>query len=92
MKKITIVLLAVFFIGIANVNAQTEVKTTEETTEVKKACPHASKAECTPEEKAACSKDKSKCTKAKGEWSLEVADYAPRDSGRIRGWNIDLSL
>lgn len=31
-------------------------------------------------------------TKAKGEWSLEVADYAPRDSGRIRGWNIDLSL
>ncbi len=31
-------------------------------------------------------------TKAKGEWVLEVADYAPRDSGRIRGWNIDLSL
>lgn len=31
-------------------------------------------------------------TKAKGEWALEVADYAPRDSGRIRSWNIDLSL
>lgn len=31
-------------------------------------------------------------TKAKGEWVLEVADYAPRDSGRIKGWNIDLSL
>ncbi|MFK7982372.1 MAG: proprotein convertase P-domain-containing protein [Saprospiraceae bacterium] len=31
-------------------------------------------------------------TKAKGEWVLEVADYAPRDSGRIKSWNVDLSL
>lgn len=31
-------------------------------------------------------------TKAKGEWVLEVEDHAPRDSGRIKGWNIDLSL
>lgn len=31
-------------------------------------------------------------TKAKGEWALEVADYAPRDSGRIRSWNVDLKV
>lgn len=31
-------------------------------------------------------------TKAKGDWTLEVADYAPRDSGRIRSWNVDLSV
>ena len=29
-------------------------------------------------------------TKAKGTWTLEVADHAPRDSGRIKGWHIDL--
>ena len=39
MKKITIALLAVFFIGIANVNAQNEVETTTEITEVKVDCP-----------------------------------------------------
>ncbi|MAW20796.1 MAG: hypothetical protein CMD16_00185 [Flavobacteriales bacterium] len=37
MKKIIIVLLAVFFIGITNVNAQDEVKPTQENTEVKEA-------------------------------------------------------
>jgi len=47
MKKITIALLAVFFIGIANINAQTETKTTEDKTEVKKACPHANKTDKT---------------------------------------------
>ena len=31
-------------------------------------------------------------TKSKGEWTLEVADYAPRDSGRIRSWNVDLKI
>jgi len=31
-------------------------------------------------------------TKAKGEWVLEVSDHAPRDSGRIKSWNVDLSL
>lgn len=31
-------------------------------------------------------------TKAKGDWTLEVADYAPRDSGRIRSWNVDLRV
>jgi hypothetical protein len=48
MKKITIALLAVFFIGMANVNAQTEVETTtEEVTieEVKKECPFTKNAE-----------------------------------------------
>lgn len=28
--------------------------------------------------------------KAKGTWTLEVSDHAPRDSGRIKGWHIDL--
>ena len=48
MKKITIALLAVFFIGMANVNAQTEVETTtEEVTieEVIKECPFTKNAE-----------------------------------------------
>jgi len=31
-------------------------------------------------------------TKSKGEWALEVADYAPRDAGRIRSWNVDLKV
>ena len=31
-------------------------------------------------------------TKAKGDWTLEVADYAPRDSGRIKSWNVDLRV
>ena len=39
MKKITIALLAVFFLGMANINAQTEVETTTEITEVKVDCP-----------------------------------------------------
>jgi len=29
-------------------------------------------------------------TKAKGTWKLEVADHAPRDSGSIKSWHIDL--
>ena len=29
-------------------------------------------------------------TKAKGTWTLEVADHAPRDSGKIKSWNLDL--
>lgn len=31
-------------------------------------------------------------TKAKGDWTLEVSDYAPRDSGRIKSWNVDLKV
>jgi len=29
-------------------------------------------------------------TKAQGVWALEVKDYATRDSGQIKSWNIDL--
>ncbi len=29
-------------------------------------------------------------TNAKGVWALEVKDYAPRDAGQIKSWNIDL--
>lgn len=29
-------------------------------------------------------------TKANGIWTLEVADHAPRDAGRIKSWHIDL--
>ncbi|MEM1124787.1 MAG: proprotein convertase P-domain-containing protein, partial [Bacteroidota bacterium] len=31
-------------------------------------------------------------TKSKGDWTLEVADFAPRDSGRIKSWNVDLKI
>lgn len=31
-------------------------------------------------------------TKAKGDWTLEVADFAPRDSGRIKSWHVDLRV
>ena len=41
MKKLTIILLALFFVGITNINAQTEAITADEVTteEVKKECP-----------------------------------------------------
>jgi hypothetical protein len=47
MKKLSIVLLAVFFIGITNVNAQTDAITSDEVTtkEVKKECPFTKNAE-----------------------------------------------
>jgi len=47
MKKLSIVLFAVFFIGIANVNAQTDIITSDEVTteEVKKECPFTKNAE-----------------------------------------------
>jgi len=31
-------------------------------------------------------------TKAKGTWSLEIEDHAPRDSGKIKSWNLDLTV
>ena len=81
MKKITIALLAVFFIGMANINAQTEVETTTEKTEVKVDCPFTVDAEgkkictktgkeCTPEELAKCRKGGKKgCKKGKSSCS-----------------------
>lgn len=75
MKKLSIVLLAIFFIGIANVNAQTDATTevpvsVEEVQEVKKDCPFTKtedgKLICTKTGKicdpASC-KNKSKCCK-----------------------------
>ena len=77
MKKLSIVLLAVFFIGIANINAQTDATTeapvaVEEVQEVKKDCPFTKtedgKLICTKTGKicdpASC-KNKSKCCKGK---------------------------
>ena len=52
MKKLTIILLALFFVGITNINAQTDAITSEEvsteevsTEEVKKECPFTKNAE-----------------------------------------------
>ena len=77
MKKLSIVLLAVFFIGIANISAQTDTPTetviaVEEVQEVKKDCPFTKtedgKLICTKTGKicdpASC-KNKSKCCKGK---------------------------
>ena len=77
MKKLSIVLLAVFFIGIANISAQTDTPTetviaVEEVQEVKKDCPFTKtedgKLICTKTGKicnpADCKK-KSKCCKGK---------------------------
>ena len=77
MKKLTIVLLSVFFIGIANISAQTDTPTetviaVEEVQEVKKDCPFTKtedgKLICTKTGKicdpASC-KNKSKCCKGK---------------------------
>ena len=77
MKKLSILLLAVFYIGIANVNAQTDATTetitsVEEVQEVKKDCPFTKtedgKLICTKTGKicdpASC-KNKSKCCKGK---------------------------
>jgi hypothetical protein len=69
MKKITIALLAVFFIGIANINAQTETKKTEDKTEVKKACPHAKKTDTTDCPYTVDANGKKICTKTGKECS-----------------------
>ena len=81
MKKLTIVLLAVFFIGIANISAQTDTPTetviaVEEVQEVRKDCPFTKtedgKLICTKTGKicdpASC-KNKSKCCKGKSKKS-----------------------
>ena len=69
MKKISIVLLAIFFIGIANVNAQTDA--TKETVlaveEVQSE--DVAKTTCTKAQKEACKKDASKCCKKKSKSS-----------------------
>ena len=79
MKKLSIVLFAVFFIGIANVNAQTDIITSDEVTteEVKKECPFTKNAEgklvCVKTGKVcneACkNKAKGKCCKGKSKRS-----------------------
>ena len=85
MKKLSIVLLAVFFIGIANVNAQTDATTetvvgVEEVKEVKtcaktgKACDATCENKkngtcCKGEKKKSCSKSKSSCSKSKSSCS-----------------------
>ena len=78
MKKLSILLLALFFIGITNINAQTDAITTDEVTtdEVKKECPFTKTADgkliCTKTGKicdpASC-KNKSKCCKGKSKKS-----------------------
>jgi len=75
MKKLTIILLALFFIGITNINAQTDIITSDEVTteEVKKECPFTKNAEgklvCVKTGKVcneACkNKAKGKCCKGK---------------------------
>ena len=75
MKKLSIVLLAIFFIGIANVNAQTDAttETVVETEEVKetKICGKTGKVcdeTCKNKAKGTCCKGKTKtsCSKSKG--------------------------
>jgi hypothetical protein len=65
MKKLSILLLAVFFIGIANVNAQTDATAKTVTTVKEVKSNDVVKTECTKEQKEACKKDASKCCKNK---------------------------
>ena len=81
MKKISIALLAVFFIGIANVNAQTDVNTEtvvgiEEVKEVK-TCAKTGKvcnATCEKKKNGTCCKSKAKCSKSKSSCSKSKDD------------------
>ena len=79
MKKLTIILLALFFVGITNINAQTDAITSEEVSveKVKKECPFTKNAEgklvCVKTGKVcdeACkNKAKGKCCKGKSKRS-----------------------
>ena len=79
MKKLTIILLALFFVGITNINAQTDAITSEEVSieEVKKECPFTKNADgklvCVKTGKVcdeACkNKAKRKCCKGKSKRS-----------------------
>ena len=82
MKKITIVLLSIFFVSITSTFAQDEVKTTQENTdcpftinaEGEKICTLTGTPECSPKQsKSSCCKTKSKssCSKntSKGEFN-----------------------
>ena len=69
MKKISIILLAVFFIGIANVNAQTDVTTETPVAIEEVQSEDVAKTTCTKAQKEACKKDASKCCKKKSKSS-----------------------
>jgi hypothetical protein len=69
MKKLSIVLLAVFFIGIANVNAQTDVTTETPVAIEEVQSEDVAKTTCTKAQKEACKKDASKCCKKKSKSS-----------------------
>ena len=65
MKKLSILLLAVFFIGITNISAQADI-TTEAVIAIEEVqTEDVVKTECTKEQREACKKDASKCCKNK---------------------------
>ena len=65
MKKLSIVLLAVFFIGITNISAQTDTPTEAVISIEEVQTKDVVKTECTKELREACKKDASKCCKNK---------------------------
>jgi len=88
MKKISIVLLAVFFIGIANVNAQTDA-TTETVVGIEEVqSGDVAKITCTKAQKEACKKDASKCCKKKSKCSKSKSSCSKSKDG---SFNFDKS-
>ena len=98
MKKLSILLLALFFVGITNINAQTDAITSDEATteEIKKECPFTKNAEgklvCVKTGKVcdtACkNKAKGTCCKGKSKCSKRKSKCSKSKSG---GFNFNKS-